>query len=225
MQNDLFWTIIAFFLTILVLSYILGDNPLFKMVSYLFVGVSAGYVATLILSQVLFPRLIVPLLFAPLGEKLLSAAPAVLSVLLLFKLSPRLTTLGNVSMAFLVGSGAAVIIGGAVTGTLFGQIDAAITPFDTTIATSPANLGLQLLGGFVMLVGTVTTLAYFHFSAKPKPGQPVSRPKFVQFLSKIGQVFIAITLGAIYAGVLAASVTALIERLDFLRLALQSFLP
>jgi hypothetical protein len=41
-------------------------------------------------------------------------------------------------------------------------------------------------------------------------------------MAKIGQVFIAITLGALFAGVYATAITALIERLDFIMQFLQS---
>lgn len=40
---DLIWTLIGFFLTLLVFSYIFGDNPVFRLVSYIFVGIIAGY--------------------------------------------------------------------------------------------------------------------------------------------------------------------------------------
>ena len=66
-----------------------------------------------------------------------------------------------------------------------------------------------------MLVGTITTLVYFHFGAKATAGGP-QRSKLVIWLGRIGQVFIAITLGVLFAGVFAASMTALIERLNFL---------
>lgn len=224
MQTDLIWTAAAFFLTILVLSYILGDNPLFRAVTYIFIGVSAGYVAVLLVNQILLPRLVAPLLFAPLPEKLLVVVPAVLSLLLLFKLSPRFSSFGNLPMAFLVGVGAAVAIGGAISGTLFTQIGAAITPFDLSTAGDGIDMGAQLLGGAILLFGTITTLAYFHFGAKRKPNQQVGRPAIIEILARFGQVFIAITLGALYAGVLAAALTALIERLDFLRVTFQSFI-
>ncbi len=61
MQTDLIWTAAAFFLTILVLSYILGDNPLFRAVTYIFIGVSAGYVAVLLINQIQLPRLVDPM--------------------------------------------------------------------------------------------------------------------------------------------------------------------
>jgi energy-converting hydrogenase Eha subunit A len=45
----------------------------------------------------------------------------------------------------------------------------------------------------------------------------------VNLLAVIGQVFIAVTLGALFAGVFSAALTALIERLDFLRTVIASF--
>ena len=74
-----------------------------------------------------------------------------------------------------------------------------------------------------MLVGTVTTLVYFHFGAKATAGGP-QRSQLVIWLGWIGQVFIAITLGVLFAGVFAAAMTALIERLNFIWYFLASFL-
>jgi len=36
---DILWTVVGFLLTLLILSFIFGDNPLFRIASYLFVGV------------------------------------------------------------------------------------------------------------------------------------------------------------------------------------------
>ena len=58
---DLIWTLVAFFLTIFIFSYLFGDNFLFRFATYLLVGVSAGYVFILVLFHVIIPRLIVPL--------------------------------------------------------------------------------------------------------------------------------------------------------------------
>jgi len=216
MAPDLLWTLIAFFLTILVLSYVLGDNALFRFVMMVFVGISAGYAAVLIYYQVLLPRLISPLLTLPTAEKTVYIVPAVLGILLLFKLSPRLSVLGNPSMALLTGVGAAIAIGGAVTGTLFGQISGAISPFDLA-GVQGGNWLSQLVGGIVLLGGTICSLAYFHFGARKKEGENTgSQPALIHILGRIGQVFIAITLGALFAGVLSAALAALIERLAFL---------
>ena len=206
------WT--GFALTVMVFLYLfLGDNALFRIVSYTFVGVAAGYVAVVILFQVLIPRLIIPLL----SGQLLVLVPLLLGALLLFKLSPRLSFLGSWSMAVLVGVGAAVAVGGAIFGTLFGQVAGTISIFPKLGQLGQVSLGAwgaQLIEGLFMLVGTVSTLAYFQFGAANRPNQPVRRARMVETLSVIGQVFIGITLGATFAGVYVASIAAFIERIS-----------
>jgi hypothetical protein len=65
-------------------------------------------------------------------------------------------------------------------------------------------------------------LVYFHFGAKPTPGGP-RRGKLVTVLGWIGQIFIAITLGVLFAGVFTAAMMALIERLNFIWTFLAKF--
>lgn len=217
-QVDLIWTLVSFIVTLLVFFYLFGDNPLFRVVSYLFVGVTAGYVAVIVIYQLLLPRLVLPLVVGSAAERLVTLVPLALSVLLLAKLSPRLTRLGNVSMAYLVGAGAAVILGGAVLGTLIGQGIGTINMFDlrpgAALGRSPV---LLLLEGILVLLGTVSTLIYFQFSARAQGDLPPRRPAVVETIAGIGQIFIAITLGALFAGVYFAALTALIDRLNFLK--------
>ena len=204
---------ISFLLTLMVLSYLIGDNPIFRIAIYIFIGVSAGYVAVVAWHQVLYPRFILPLFSASLGERLLLIIPLVLGLLLLLKLSPRTASLGSLPMAFLVGVGAAVAIGGAVMGTLFPQTQASMNVFDLSTA---GQYWLERLGeGIVMLIGTVTALVYFHFGAKATASGP-RRGKLVGIFSWVGQIFIAITFGVLFAGVFMAALTALIERLNFI---------
>jgi hypothetical protein len=223
---DLIWTLVSLLLTLMVFSYLFGDNILFRIATYIFVGVTAGYVAVILVYQVLLPGLVWPVIS---GSFLQAVVPIVLSLLLVTKLFPRLASLGNISMGYVVGIAAAVIIGGAVMGTLFGQGMAAINMFDASAAAaSPQGPFVQYLGAAFILVGTVCTLAYFNFgavSASSSANQPPHRPPMVELLARIGQVFIAITLGAIFAGIFAASITALIERLDFIKTAILSLIP
>jgi hypothetical protein len=206
------WT--GFALTAMVLLYLLfGDNALFRIVSYSFVGVAAGYVAVVIIFQVLIPRLVEPLLR---GE-LLVLVPLILGILLLFKLSPRLSFLGTWSMAVLVGVGAAVAVGGAVFGTLFGQINGTIGLLPRLNQLGQLALSdwvSQFFEGVFVLVGTVSTLAYFQFGAVNRTNQPVRRSRIVEILAVIGQIFIGITLGATFAGVYVAAISAFVERLS-----------
>ena len=121
-------------------------------------------------------------------------------------------------MAFLVGVGAAVTIGGAMLGTLIPQANATIDGFDLRLAgVNGFNTAFIFLNGVVVLVGVIGTLAYFHFGARQKTDGSVKRNILVESLTWIGRVFIAITFGVLFAGVYMAALTALIERMDSLR--------
>jgi hypothetical protein len=109
-------------------------------------------------------------------------------------------------MAFLVGIGAAVAVGGAVIGTLGPQVSASINVFDTE----------NWFDAIIVLAGTLATLIYFHFGEHKKSEQPSQRAQIVKWIGWFGQIFIAITFGALFTGVYYAALTALIERLSFL---------
>jgi hypothetical protein len=214
---DLVGSFVGFGLTLLVFSYLFGDNALFRLVIHLFIGVASGYAAVVAWYNVVWPQLLLPLITGSQIERLLLIIPLALAVLLLFKASPRFSRLGNPSIAVLLGAGAATAIGGAVLGTILPQANAAINLFDLdTITQAASNLWVALVKGSVILIGTLTTLIYFHFGVRPRPGQQASRPEWVEFLSWVGQIFIAITLGMLFAGVYTAALTALVERIHFI---------
>ncbi len=215
MPLDLVAGAIAFLLTLMILSYLIGDNPLFRIAVYLFVGVSAGYVAAVAWWQVLWPDLIKPLITGGVLQRAMLIVPLFLSVLLLMKFSPRLTRLGTPSMAIMVGVSAAVAAGGAVTGTLFPQIGATINAFDLSKATSPAQVTEMIFDGGIILAGFVSTLAYFHFGARTTADGSVRRLGVLEMVAFLGSIFIAVTLGVVFAGVYSSALTALIERLHF----------
>jgi len=205
---------LGFLLTILIFSYLLGDNPFFRLAIHIFIGVSAAYVAIVTINNVLIPRLILPLINGSEGDRLLSLLLLIPSLFLLTKATP-LRKAGNWSVAILVGIGAAAAIGGAVTGTLFPQILGTINSIDPSAYSISINRWDQVINGFIIILGTVTTLLYFHFGTLEKPGQPSERPHIIEKISQIGKVFLAITFGALFAGVYLSSLAALVERLSF----------
>jgi hypothetical protein len=215
---DMLWTTVGFFLTLMILSYILGDNPLFRVASYLLVGSAAGYLFTLVIYQVVIQRLIFPLMYAlPTGSILqisLTALPVIASFMLLFKLfSGNLSAIGSLPLAYTIGVGAAVMITGTVTGTILAQAQSTINLFGST----------GLIEASIVLVGTITTLAYFHYGTRSTPTpQGAKRNPFVEILAWIGKIFIGITLGALFAGVYLAALSALVSRLDAIRFMIEN---
>jgi hypothetical protein len=215
LSPDLIAGFVAFLFTLLIFSYLIGDNPLFRIAVYIFVGVSAGYVASVAWRQVIWSDLFFPLITGTSAQKALLTIPLILSALLLTKVSPRLTQLGMPTMALLVGVSAAVAVGGAVTGTLFPQISATINMFGAGSATSAAQFAEIIFNGAWILAGVTTTLVYFHFGARTTKDGSVRRFGLIELIAFIGSIFLAITLGVLFAGVYSAALTALIDRLHF----------
>ena len=224
----LVWTVVGFLLTVMVLSYLIGDNFFFRLAAYLLVGLTAGYLTVLLINQVLWPHLIQPLTTGAWPEVLWLVVPAVLSLLLLLGQIPRFSGVARVPLAFLVGLIAALAIGGAVFGTLVPQARAVIDGFDPAQWYEiPERIWLRITDAFVMLLGAVSVLSYFHFGGKLKPKKSEDeqkRPAGLEGLSKVGQVFLGITLGSVFAGVFSTALLALIDRLAFLGEAFQQFM-
>lgn len=213
MSIDVISAFVGLILTLIIFSYLIGDNPLFRFAIYLFIGVASGYAAAVILRSVFLPRLSSLPTSNPTQLILNVIVPLLISVTLLAKLSPRISSLGNFAMAILVGVGAATAIGGALIGTLLPQSQAAMNAFD--LSSSAGGSWIVKIGtGAVMLLGTVLTLASFHFSTgRAADGTPKQNP-ILRWIASAGRVFIAITLGVLFAGVYLAALTAMIERIN-----------
>jgi hypothetical protein len=211
MPIELISALIGLTLTLMVFSYLIGDNPLFRIAVYLFIGVASGYAAAVVWHSVLVPKL--SQAFTTLNP--LSIVPFVFGISLLAKLFPRTSWIGSFAMAVLVGVGAAAAVGGALLGTVMPQTQAAIDGFDVLSAGNLGEAASRLLEGVVMLAGTVFTLASFHFSAgRAADGSP-KRNRILEGIAWVGRVFIALTFGVLFAGVYMSALTAMIERLSF----------
>jgi hypothetical protein len=203
---------LGFFLTVSILSYLLlDDNLLFRLGAYCLVGVSAGYLMAVMFNSVLIEQYLSPLL---------NSIPLLLLMLLLggmlvVRILPRGSSVGSIPMAFLVGVGAAVVVGGSLTGTFIPQAMAAAEPSLFPIVSGVPD-PWSMLENWCVLLGTLTTLAYFHFGARPQGGAAPAAGPVVSLIARVGKLFLAVTLGALYAGALISSLTILIERIYFL---------
>ena len=225
---DLLGAILGFVLTLFVFSYILGDNFLFRFAVYVFIGVAAGYAAVMVFYNVIWPQLVDPLLFGSRSQRLFAIIPLAMSILLLLRTSSRLSVLSTPIFAYLVGVGAAAAIGGAVIGTVVPQVNATIDGFDLfSIQAVGEDYWLRVVERFgnasIILLGTLTTLIYFHFGIRSTRDISPRRAPWIEGIAWIGQIFIAITLGTVFAGVFASALAALVERLSFMLRLIFSF--
>lgn len=217
---------LAGLLSVFTLSYVFGDNPLFRTAIYLFIGVAAGYVAAVAIDEIIWPQLILPIQAWWVGTPILDSVEILirvaLSLLLLTKLFPRVARVGSPVVGMIVGVGAALALAGAIQGTLLPQVGASGSIFDT----GQLRLALQggyyleatgtVFEGFVTLLATIGTLAYFHFGASARGNLPPQRSVLVDALAWLGNLFIPLSLAVIFSGVLLSALSALIERLDFI---------
>jgi hypothetical protein len=211
------WGVIGFLLTVMILSYLIRDNLFFRLAAYLLIGLTAGYLVVLLVNRVLLPQLIWPMGTASWSQRLWLLIPIILVGLLLLGQLPRLGLLSKIPLAYLAGLSAAVAIGGAVFGTLVPQGQAVLDAFDPyRIYADPQLVWMRILDAGVMILGVVGTLSYFHFGQALKKNNRKNaeqRPRILQILSKVGEVFLGVTLGAVFAGVFSTALLALIDRI------------
>jgi hypothetical protein len=194
-------------LTLMVFSRLLGDNPAFRAVQYLFVGVSLGYAFVVIYHQVLRPNAVA--VITSLSDPLALGGilmPYLLSILLLARISGRqqISWAANLPLALIFGVGSALALGGALVGTLIPQLQDSARP----IGGDP----IQAVGVVLLALGVVATLCYFYFTI-PRT-TPVGRA--VAIGAQLGRWLLMIAFGFFLAGGLLTYLTALNERLGFI---------
>ena len=197
---------IGFILTLMVFSYLLGDNFLYRLAIYVFVGLAAGFVTMATVDSVLLPWIRATIQSGDVSGKLFGAVPLVLGLLLILKSRPRFNRLGNLGLAFVVGIGTAIALVGAISGTLL--------PLANQTASSVAS---DALNGFILVLGVVSTLVYFQYLARRVPGSTETRRGLVvRAVGAVGQGFIVVTLGALYGGAILSGLVVFSDRIAFI---------
>jgi hypothetical protein len=213
---ELIGTGIAALLTLMVFSYIIGDNFLFKLAAHIFVGVAIGYAMIVVWYQVFYPTLT--------SGNLVGVLPAlILCILLIFKIRPAqggvTNVLGSLALAFVLGVGAAIAVGGALFGTLLPQMASLVN-----ISLNPNHypdteneVGLVLwLNNIIIVLGALGTFFYFTFVVRAQGPLGGVREGVVRFFAGMGRLMIIFTLGALFANTVSSRVAVLVSRLQFL---------
>ena len=199
--------LVASLLTFAVLSYVWRDNPLYRMVESLFVGVALGLFAVFEVRQVLVPRLWDRLAAGPATGAAWVATLLVLLVLalMLARLVPPLAWLGRVPVAVAVGSFAGMAAAGFVRSVLVPQVGASAASLVITdslahertvclLESQPANVLTNLACSFgpylnqlLVFAGVIAGLVYFVFSRRENKG--------LRAVSRFGGWIVMMTLG------------------------------
>ena len=192
--------VLGLVISLTIASYLIKDNLLARLGQYVLVGSGLGYMAVLAWRNVLWPRLFAPLiadpmswLSAPEPTLLKSWLPVILGLLMwaggveLLRRPPKgtdgrgiLRLLAVVPVAVLVGVGLGVGLSGAVQGTLWPQLAAAMQSTQAAVATAgdarPAADQATWLVRFITLLITGGVLIHFQlgraFSASARHPTP-----------------------------------------------------
>ncbi|HLV43781.1 MAG TPA: hypothetical protein VKY39_02415 [Aggregatilineales bacterium] len=204
---DLIAGALGFLFTVALLSYLIGDNPLYRTALHIFIGVSVGYAALVLIQQVLVPRLAEPFGSSDPQVLALAAMPLALFGFLALKFSPRMAPFGNVSTAFLLGVGTALAVTGALAGTLAPQIES------TWLSILPGAPG-GFLNNALIIGGTVLTLLGFQFWLLGRQPAESGEPRGVMaWLARGGRVFVVVALATVYGGMILSGLVVFQERL------------
>ena len=215
MDATLIGGIVAGLLTLMVFSYLLGANPLWRIAQSLLVGVSVGYVTLVLLTQVIAPqvaRIVRPEEGMTTSDQWLAAVPVALGLLLLMRLAFPGAWPASFGINLVVVVGAALALGGALAGAIVPQSLDTIRKLDF-------NNPYALVGNIVLVAGVICALSYFAFGARAN-GQ---RTAPIQAVSVVGRWILVIAFGAVLGSLATTFYAALIERLDFLVTLVQSW--
>jgi hypothetical protein len=211
-----FYVTLGVFLTLSILSFLYKDNIFYKMAEHLFVGVSAAYWMVMGFWSVMVPNLIGKI-HPPLVRPFIPAIadqpasywyliPAVLGVMLLWRLMPKGAWIARWALAFIVGTTAGLNFIRYMASDLLGQINSSMIPL-VVIQNGALDI-MTTVSNLVVFLGVFCGLIYFFFSKEHKGIMGVG--------SKIGIWILMVTFGAGFGYTVMARISLLVGRFRFL---------
>jgi len=186
-------------LTVAIFSLLYRDNPFYRAAEHLLVGVSAGYYVVHYFYSSVIRKFYVPVFQQ--GDLWLLPG-GLLGLLVLFRLSRRWQWVSRYAIAFYVAAWSGYLIPSVVQERVLAQVA-------STIPASPSSENTYaFLMGMLVLVGVVSILVYFYFSA-PHRG-------LLGRISQVGITFLMIGFGASFGYTVMGRVSLLIGRFQYL---------
>lgn len=201
-KSILVW--IAALLTLSIYSFLYRDNIFYKFAEHLFVGVSVGYMISVVWQNSFIRRIYDPLFVTKtyivdgqfhIIPFLAIIIPTLIGLFMISVFSKKVNWLIRIPIAFVVGSYAGMSVSPSFQANIFEQ----------TRSTLYVVLSIS---SFIMILGVITTLVYFFFSKEHKG--------FLGKTANVGIWFIMIAFGASFGYTVMARVSLLIGRMNFL---------
>jgi hypothetical protein len=210
-------TAAGFVFTLIIFSYLIRDNWLYRLAIYVFIGLTAAFTFIVTVESLLpyIGAMIRLIGGTPNETDAFAGLSFIIALILMVPLViARLPVVGptpgrGVTLGLLIAVGSAVAVLGTLTGTLL--------PF---ILSTGRAINVNRVNGIILLIGVVTSLLYFQYGVRRSSENSAERRSWSQAIGQgirdIGQVFIVITLGALYGTAIITSLTILTARLSVL---------
>jgi hypothetical protein len=199
---------LAGLLSLAILSFLYRDNPVFRLAESLFAGFSIGYVVGITYHKDILGQVLNPILKDPDNLTNYHVVIPFLMGLLLFApfVAPKWGWLISIPFAFYIGRYSGIVIPPTIQAFLVKQIQGTLTPaYNYSKGLLPLT---GFLEGIFILVGLLSVLAYFYFSAPHKGAYGA--------FSRIGVWFVMVGFGAGFGYTVMARISLLMGRLQFL---------
>jgi hypothetical protein len=210
---------LAAILTLCIMSFLIGDNPLYKTSEAIVIGASAGYwmvysFYTGIVDKLLvniWPSLVrdwtTPGLSPEYQWNWIYWIPAILSVMLVCRLLPKGGWIARWPLAFVIGATAGFRLLAHLESDFLLQIKGTITPLWAVNAAGDFQFW-DSVSAIVILLSVLACLVYFFFSLEHKG--------VVGKTARGGILVLMVTFGAAFGLTVMGRITLLTERFDFL---------
>jgi len=173
-------------------SVLIGDNPISKITENLYMGILGGYILATnwdFINKNAFTRIQ--------GGQYIYVLAIILSLMLFTRLKREWIWVSRYPVALTVGVGLGLAMRATVITDFLGQIKATILP-------------LNSINNLIMLIGTVTTTAYFLFTREYKGTY--------KYINQTGRLFLLVAFGVAYGQTVSFRYELVIGRLvDMLR--------
>ena len=200
---------VAAFLTLGILSFLYRDNVWYKICESIFIGISAGYWFVMLFWDNLYGKFYLGV-FPQAGTEraddwYMLFFGAILGLMMLLRLVPKVGWLSRWPLAFIVGATAGINLIIYFASNVMVQVEDTVRPL---LGDNYSASFYDIFGNIVVALGTFTGLIYFFFSKEHKGAFGGA--------AKIGIFFLMVTFGASFGYTVMSRMSLLIGRVDFL---------
>lgn len=201
---------VAALLTLGIFSFLYEDNPIYKACESLFVGVSAAYWAVIFFWDNIWNKFLGGAVLVAEGDKpdYWLWVGAILGILMLFRILPKIGWISRWPLAFIVGATAGLYMITYFVSNALNQVSNTMLSLIATNVDTGMIIWTQTIGSIVVAIGVISGLVYFFFSKEHKGAFGVT--------AKVGIWFLMITFGASFGYTVMSRMSLLIGRVDFL---------